>query len=145
MLSTKIFSIFLFLLSLAGIFIGFGITTEFQYEPLGPRPFPVGVLSLIALCSILLFFFAEDTDVKWPKFEVFLRLFILALSFFAFFLLFEYIGFMLSSGLFILVVALLFDAKFIKALIFSVLCSVTLYYCFDTLLQITLPIGFILE
>ena len=145
MISTKIFSVLLLVLSLLGIYVGWGITTEFQYEPLGPRPFPVGALVLIAFCSVLLYFFAEDTDVEWPKFKVVLRLVILAISFFAFFLLFEYLGFMLSSGLFMLIVALLFGASFIKALIFSALCSVVLYYCFDTLLQITLPVGFIFE
>ncbi|WP_297195570.1 tripartite tricarboxylate transporter TctB family protein [uncultured Campylobacter sp.] len=145
MLSTKIFSVLLLVLSLFGIYIGWGITTEFQYEPLGPRPFPIGALVLIALCSVLLFFFAEDTNVQWPKFAVAKRLIILAISFFAFYLLFEYIGFIISSGLFMLIIALLFGANFIKALIFSVLCSTILYYCFDALLQITLPVGFIFE
>ncbi len=145
MISTKIFSVLLLILSLLGIYVGWGITTEFQYEPLGPRPFPVGALFLIAICSVLLFFFAEDTDVKWPNFAVAKRLIILAISFFGFYLLFEYIGFILSSGLFMLIIALLFGANFIKALIFSVLCSLILYYCFDSLLQITLPLGIIFE
>ncbi|TQR30648.1 tripartite tricarboxylate transporter TctB family protein [Campylobacter sp. MIT 99-7217] len=143
MISTRILASILIVLSLAGIYIGWGITTPFSYEPLGPRPFPIGTLILLTFCSFLLFFFAEDTNVKWPDTKLLKKLVALVLSFFIFAFCFEYLGFIICSGLLMFVMALLFGTNIIKALIFSALASVILYYCFDDLLQITLPSGYI--
>lgn len=141
MLSTRIFAGILFVISLIGIYIGWGIHSEFNYEPVGPRPFPVGTLILIAVCSILLFFFAEDTEVEWGNFKFWKKFIVLTLSLLAYALLFEFLGFMICTAFLMFIMALLCNASFIKALIFSIPSSIILYYLFDTLLQITLPLG----
>ncbi|EHV4789416.1 hypothetical protein I9Q68_08755 [Campylobacter coli] len=56
MSSIRIVAGILLVISLIGIYIGWNIHSDFNYEPLGPRPFPVGTLILIALCSIFLVF-----------------------------------------------------------------------------------------
>lgn len=145
MVSTRIFASLLIVLSLLGVYYGWGIVTQFSYEPLGPRPFPIGTLVLIALCAILLFFFAENTNVQWPSFKVFQRLIALIISLFIFAFLFEYLGFIPCSILLIFAMALIFRATLIKALIFAILSGLFLYYFFDTLLQITLPLGYIFD
>ncbi len=143
MFSTKICSLVLFSLSLIGVYIGWGIQTEFSYEPLGPRPFPVATLALLALCSLLLFFFQEKSNIKWYAFDVWKKLIALIIAFCIFAFLFEYLGFVLSSIFFIFCVSLLFQAKLFPAFIFAVCCSISIYYLFDSILQITLPIGLI--
>lgn len=36
------------------MFIAWQIHSEYAYEPVGPRPFPVGIIGLMLLCSVLL-------------------------------------------------------------------------------------------
>lgn len=38
-MSDRIFAGFWLLLCIGGLFIGWGIQSEYSYEPLGPRPF----------------------------------------------------------------------------------------------------------
>ena len=66
MISIRIFSVILLALCSFLIYQGLGIKTEFSYEPLGPRPFPIIALILIALGAFSLFFFFEETEIKWP-------------------------------------------------------------------------------
>lgn len=49
MSSIRIVAGILLVISLIGIYIGWNIHSDFNYEPLGPRPFPVGTLILIAV------------------------------------------------------------------------------------------------
>ena len=143
MLSTRIFAGILFILALLGIYIGWGIHSDFNYEPLGPRPFPIGTLSLIALCSILLFFFSKNTKVKWGNLFLWKKLIILAFSFFIYAFCFEFLGFVICTAFLMFVISLLFNASLLKGLLFSVVSSFILYYFFGELLRITLPSGFI--
>lgn len=145
MLSTRIFSIFLLLLSAFLIYYGWDINPKFVYEPLGPKPFPIVSLFLIMVCCILLLFFAEDTHVQWGDFQLWKKLIALIASLFIFAWVFEYLGFIVSSFLLMFVMALIFQAKLLHALIFSAIASVIFYYAFDELLQITLPWGELLE
>jgi putative tricarboxylic transport membrane protein len=36
------------------MFIAWQIHSEYAYEPVGPRPFPLGIIGLMLLCSVLL-------------------------------------------------------------------------------------------
>lgn len=145
MLSTRIFATVLIISSITLFIIGQAIVTEFNYEPLGPRPFPLATLFLIACCSILLFFFAEKTHVQWCPFKVNLRLayFALCICFYA--SVFELLGFMIATALFVFFVSLAFKAKPIFAGLFGIFIGLLFYYLFDTLMQITLPLGLIFE
>ncbi len=133
MSSIRIVAGILLVISLIGIYIGWNIHSDFNYEPLGPRPFPVGTLILIALCSIFLVFFSEDTKVKWGDFILWKKLIVLTLAF------------LICTIFLIFTITLLFGATLIKAIVFSISSSIILYYLFNTLLQITLPFGFIFD
>lgn len=145
MRSTKFFTIFLFLLCVFLIYNGWEIHTEYNYEPLGPKPFPIASLFLIALCAVLLFFFAEDTDVHWGDLHLWKKLLIFVSALFIFAVIFEYLGFMIAASCLIFVIALLFEAKLVYAFIFATIIGVSFYYICENLLQITLPFGLIFE
>ncbi|ARJ57270.1 tripartite tricarboxylate transporter TctB family protein [Campylobacter cuniculorum] len=145
MISIRIFSVILLALCSFLIYQGLGIKTEFSYEPLGPRPFPIIALILIALGAFSLFFFFEETEIKWPDLALAKKTAFLIVNLFAFAFLFEYLGFIFSSMIFIFLTSLIFKAKWLYALIFAILASVLLYYLFDDLMQITLPAGQIFE
>ncbi len=141
MISIRIFSILLFALCSFLTYQSLGINTEFSYEPLGPRPFPLIALNLIALGAIFLFFFFEKTEIRWPDLALGKKTLFLVIILFIFAFLFEYLGFIFSSMIFIFVASLIFKAKWLYALIFSVIGSLLFYYLFDDLMQITLPLG----
>lgn len=141
--STKIFSLIVFVLCLLGIYIGWDLSTPFHYEPLGPRPFPLGSLALIALCCVLLFFWGDKTEVFWGDKTLLKNNCILALAFFGLVLSFEEIGFILSTAVFSFVCSLLFGARFKQAALYSILQSCFLFYAFERWLDVTLPIGYI--
>lgn len=141
MLSIRIFSLLFIFLSLVLFYYGLGIKSEFNYEPLGPTPFPLAILVLIALCNVLLLFFSEHTNIQWAGLRIMQKLGLLLLNFFGYAFVFEIFGFLLASAIFIFVTSLIFGARFFSALIFAVLCSLGLFYLFDICLQITLPLG----
>lgn len=141
MLSIRIFSLLFIFLSLVLIYYGLDIKNTFSYEPLGPRPFPLVTLILIALCNVLLLFFSEHTKIQWPSVRLIRSLALLLLNLFCYALAFETLGFLLASMIFIFFTALIFGTRLVSALIFAILCSLALFYLFDICLQITLPLG----
>ncbi|EJV7019188.1 tripartite tricarboxylate transporter TctB family protein [Campylobacter coli] len=92
-----------------------------------------------------MFFFSEDTKVKWGDFILWKKLIVLTLAFLIYALFFEFLGFIICTIFLIFTITLLFGATLIKAIVFSISSSIILYYLFNTLLQITLPFGFIFD
>lgn len=65
-MSDRIFAGIWLLLCIAGLFIAWQIQSEYSYEPVGPRPFPLGIIGLMALCALALLLRHPDT-VSWPR------------------------------------------------------------------------------
>ncbi|MGS2716279.1 tripartite tricarboxylate transporter TctB family protein, partial [Klebsiella quasipneumoniae subsp. similipneumoniae] len=53
-MSDRIFAGVWLLLCTGGLFIAWQIHSEYSYEPVGPRPFPLGIIGLMLLCSALM-------------------------------------------------------------------------------------------
>ena len=53
-MSDRIFAGVWLLLCIGGLFIAWQIHSEYSYEPVGPRPFPLGIIGLMLLCSALM-------------------------------------------------------------------------------------------
>ncbi|WP_447874279.1 tripartite tricarboxylate transporter TctB family protein [Serratia fonticola] len=123
-----------------GLFIGWGIQSEYSYEPLGPRPFPLAILSLMALCAALLLL-RRPQLVEWPHKNVLQRLLVLVITLVLYAWGFEWLGFPLATTLLTFSIGLLFQASIKAALISGVIMGVSLFYAFDYLLDVTLPLG----
>ncbi|CAM4010165.1 tripartite tricarboxylate transporter TctB family protein [Campylobacter hepaticus] len=141
--SIKIIAGILLIISLIGIYKGLSIHSDFNYEPLGPRAFPIGILILISFFSLFLIFISKNNGLKWGDFIFWKKFIILTLALLLYAIFFELLGFMLCTFLLIFIMTLLFKTTLPKACIFSILSSIILYYFFDNVLQITLPFGFI--
>ncbi|ATG16907.1 TPA: tripartite tricarboxylate transporter TctB family protein [Providencia alcalifaciens] len=139
-MSQRIFAIVWLILCGIGLYIGWGIQSEFTYEPLGPRPFPIAILSLMTLCALALLFGRQEA-VEWPKPYVLRRLILLIIALVIYAWAFEWLGFPLATTLLTISVALLFGATPIAALISGPILGILLFYAFDKLLDVTLPIG----
>ncbi|BEN31444.1 tripartite tricarboxylate transporter TctB family protein [Serratia nevei] len=139
-MSDRIFAGFWLLLCIGGLFIGWGIQSEYSYEPLGPRPFPLAILSLMALCAALLLL-RRPQAVEWPHNKVLQRLLVLVITLVLYAWGFEWLGFPLATALLTFSIGLLFQASLPAAAISGVVMGATLYYAFDQLLDVTLPLG----
>ncbi|CDG97644.1 tripartite tricarboxylate transporter TctB family protein [Xenorhabdus bovienii] len=139
-MSDRIFAVVWLVLCGIGLTIGWGIHSEYSYEPLGPRPFPIAIISLMALCSLLLLF-KKPEPTQWPTAQVLRRLLLLITSLVVYAWTFEWLGFPLATTLLTISVALLFNAKLPAAIISGVFLGVSLFFAFDRLLDVTLPLG----
>ncbi|HIE6454930.1 TPA: tripartite tricarboxylate transporter TctB family protein [Serratia marcescens] len=139
-MSDRIFAGFWLLLCIGGLFIGWGIQSEYSYEPLGPRPFPLAILSLMALCAALLLL-RRPQAVEWPHNKVLQRLLVLMITLVLYAWGFEWLGFPLATALLTFSIGLLFQASLPAAAISGVVMGAALYYAFDRLLDVTLPLG----
>ncbi|PJG57557.1 tripartite tricarboxylate transporter TctB family protein [Aeromonas cavernicola] len=139
-MSDRIFATIWLLLCLAGAAIAWQIQTEYSYEPLGPRPFPLGIISLMALCALLLLKRQPD-PVSWPPLRTLRQLAIMVAALAGYATGFEWLGFPLATALLTFVLGRLFGAT-VKAALLSGICSgLLLYVAFDKLLDVTLPLG----
>ncbi|PHM70038.1 tripartite tricarboxylate transporter TctB family protein [Xenorhabdus kozodoii] len=139
-MSDRIFATVWLVLCGIGLIIGWGIHSEYSYEPLGPRPFPIAIISLIALCALLLLFKKPD-PVHWPAPPVLRRLVLLIALLAIYAGSFEWLGFPLATTLLTICMALLFNATFPAAIISGVFLGSSLFFVFDRLLDVTLPVG----
>ncbi len=65
-MSDRIFAGIWLLLCIAGLFIAWQIQSEYSYEPVGPRPFPMLLLGLMAICAVMMLLRKPDL-VQWPS------------------------------------------------------------------------------
>ncbi|AUH02480.1 tripartite tricarboxylate transporter TctB family protein [Pectobacteriaceae bacterium CE70] len=139
-MSDRLFAGIWLLLCLAGLYIGWGIQSEYSYEPVGPRPFPIGILLLMSICAIFMLIRKSDT-VSWPHYMLLKRLLTLIVALFVYAWWFERLGFPLDTALLAFCIGMLFGATWWAAAISGCVMGVFLFYAFDRLLDVTLPIG----
>ncbi|AJJ21196.1 MULTISPECIES: tripartite tricarboxylate transporter TctB family protein [Yersinia] len=139
-MSDRIFASIWILLCISGLFIGWGIQSEYSYEPLGPRPFPMAILALMTLCAVLLLLHKPDV-IAWPHAKVLHRLLVMVITLVLYAWGFESLGFPLATALLTFSIALLFKAKVWVAALSGVVLGASLFYAFDYLLDVTLPLG----
>ncbi|WP_075181347.1 tripartite tricarboxylate transporter TctB family protein [Pantoea sp. 1.19] len=139
-MSDKLFGGVWLLLCLGGLVIGWGITTEYSYEPVGPRPFPLVILALMALCAVGLLLRKPDS-VRWPDRRVLRRLLAMMVMLMAYGWVFESLGFPLATALLTCGIAMLFGASWWAGALSGIISGLLLFYSFDRLLDVTLPIG----
>ncbi|NQS88076.1 MULTISPECIES: tripartite tricarboxylate transporter TctB family protein [Pantoea] len=139
-MSDRIFATLWLLMCLAGLVIAWQIQSEYSYEPVGPRPFPLILLSLMAFCALMLLLRKPD-DIQWPTAATMKRLVALAVMMLVYGGMFETLGFPLSTSLLTFGLGMLFGARWWAALLSGAVMGWSLFYAFDRLLDVTLPAG----
>lgn len=130
------------LLGLSGLIAWAALQLEvpFQYEPLGPKAFPVILAGILALSALWLLF-KPSKDDWFPSREVLLKL-LLALGLMAgYAFLFERAGFIVATFLIGAVFSWLFSEPPLRAAVFALVMSVVSYFLLTTLLQLNVPAG----
>lgn len=112
----------------------------FSYEPLGPRAFPMLLSIFIAFCGLVLLFKGQYHSAPLAT-KTRIRLALLALSLLGYAILFIPLGFIIATSLAILAIGSLFGASPAPLLSASIIAPITLYFLFDQLLDVVLPLG----
>ncbi len=143
-MSDRIFAGIWLLLCISGLFIAWGIQSEYSYEPVGPRPFPMIILGLMAICALCLLLRKPDV-IHWPKRGTLVRLLLLIITLGLYSALFESLGFPVSTTLLTFAIGMLFGARWWAAALSGVIMGGVLFFAFDRLLEVTLPLGSMLS
>lgn len=139
-MSDRIFAGIWLLLCIAGLFIAWQIQSEYSYEPVGPRPFPMLLLGLMAICAVMMLLRKPDL-VQWPSAATLKKLLLMCVMLMVYGWLFERLGFAACTTLLTFGIGLLFGARWWAAAVSGVVMGVALFYAFDRLLDVTLPVG----
>lgn len=143
--SERIFSWVLLLVALFLLSLAWGYDAPIAYDPLGPKPYPVLILSLMAACCLFLAVrpikATPDTDTL-PLPVKKLALCVLFLLCYA--ILFEMLGFIITTALMAFGVGKLFGGKTKACVISAIVLGAGFYTLFDLLLDVTLPGGFLM-
>lgn len=140
----RLFSGLMGLVSLFFIYLAIGYVAPIAYDPIGPRPYPILIFSLLAFGAFVVAFrpasFTKAIDLELTK-PIIKNLILCSLALLVYGLIFEGLGFILSTILMCFAVGLLFAGNPVKSIIFSVLISIGLYILFDIFLDVKLPLG----
>ena len=140
----RIFSGLLLVVSLIMLVMAWGYTAPIAYDPIGPRPYPVMLLVLLAILSAVVAFrpakFAETIEMGLTK-PIIKNLVLCTVVMTLYAVLFEMLGYILATALMAWAVGVLFGGKWHKALIASVIMAVATYFLFNGPLEVSLPAG----
>lgn len=142
-MADRIFAAIWLALTVAYAFAARDYVAPYSYEPIGPRAFPLLLSVISAVCSIWLLVrpdrFAETLYGLPPG--GLLKALVLAVALVAYGVVFEWLGFPLSTFLVTMVIGRLFRGEWIRILVAGAGLGVGLYVLFDRLLDVTVPLG----
>jgi putative tricarboxylic transport membrane protein len=121
--------------------VAWGFQAPFSYDPVGPRAYPLLLLTLMA-ASALWLLCKPSGEATLPISWTLARKVALCIgALLAYALLFEPLGFILSTALAGFSLGLLFGGGPLLSAISGALMGVLLYLLFDYLLDVPLPLG----
>lgn len=120
--------------------LAWGFQAPFAYDPVGPRAYPLLLLSLMAAGSIWLLLKPGLLEQRLNPTAA-LRALLCIAALLAYALLFEVLGFVISTTLATFAIGLLFTGRLLPCAISGVLMGALLYVLFDHLLDVPLPLG----
>ncbi|WP_372743058.1 tripartite tricarboxylate transporter TctB family protein [Neptunomonas sp.] len=130
------------LLVLSGLIVWAALQLEvpFQYEPLGPKAFPVILGALLAMTSIWLIIKPDEN--KWhPSSEIVKKMLIGLVLMIVYAALFERAGFIVATFIVGGVFSWLFGETPKRAGLYALVMSVISYFMLTSLLQLNVPSG----
>lgn len=120
--------------------LAWGFQAPFAYDPVGPRAYPLLLLSLMAAGSLWLVFKPGQLELRF-NLQTIKRGLLCICVLLSYALLFESLGFVISTALGAFALGLLFSGRVLPCAISGVFMGVVLYSLFDLLLDVPLPLG----
>ncbi|WP_394165209.1 tripartite tricarboxylate transporter TctB family protein [Neptunomonas phycophila] len=136
----RIFAGALLLLSGLIVWAALKLDVPFQYEPLGPKAFPVILGVILAITSVWLLIKPSKND--WhPSKEILGKILAGLVLLTVYAALFEHAGFIVATFIVGGVFSWLFGEKPIRAGVYALVMSVISYFLLSSLLQLNVPSG----
>ena len=135
----RAFGVFLFLLGAYVIYGGLSIEVPFSYDPLGPKAFPVFLGVLLSALSLVII--AKPEKSHFPQSNIQLKTAFIVVLLVVYSLAFDFLGFLLSTGLLVFFMSRIFQGTTKQALGSAVGVSLSVYALFGILLDVALPMG----
>jgi len=140
MRSDRVFGAILLAFAIAMGVLASQFQAPFAYEPIGPSKYPMLLAVLIGLSAVWLIVRPGD-EAHWPDGALWAKIFAMFVSLLGYAFLFEPLGFMLATGLLTVALGLLYGGSLKKCIVGGVAMGPGLYFLFDRLLDVTLPLG----
>lgn len=141
-MSDRIFAAVWLMVCLLLMVVGWSIQSEFSYEPVGPRAYPLLILALMTACSVAILLQRGEV-IDWPRKPVCMRIGLMVLALFVYALVFEWLGFAIATAVMSIAIGRLFDGKWPHCVISGAALGAGLFFFFDRLLDVPLPVGLI--
>lgn len=119
---------------------GYGLEAPFAYEPVGPKAFPLLTAAVIAVCGLILTIRGGGVVPQTGP-GVNRALLGLCVSLLAYALLFQPLGFIISTTLLMIPIAMIFGARWWQGLLTGAIMAAASYLLFDRVLAVVLPAG----
>jgi putative tricarboxylic transport membrane protein len=120
--------------------LAWGYKAQVEYEPVGPRAFPLLLAALIALCGLWLTFKPAHRAHFGSGFQM-RSVALCALFVVLYAVLFQVLGFVLATALMSIPVGRIFGGSWKQSVLTGIGMGVVLFVLFDTLLDVVLPAG----
>jgi putative tricarboxylic transport membrane protein len=130
----------LILLAMTYFLIGSGYETDLLVDPLGPKSYPMMLGAALGLFSLYLLV-RPDTHAGWHGWHQWRRQILALTALVIYGIIFDYVGFIVSSVLASGFLAWLMGARPRDALLIGLGASVLLYFTFNHFLGLPLPAG----
>jgi putative tricarboxylic transport membrane protein len=139
-MSDRVFAALWLAFCAAVAWLAWKIEAPFSYEPIGPRAFPLLLCGVMAASAGWLLF-KPDREPDWPRGALRVKAAVLVIAFLAYAFLFEWLGFPLATALATVAVGRLFEGSWKAVVAGGAGLGVGLWFFFDKLLDVTLPLG----
>ena len=137
----RLFSGVLLLAVLGLLYMAWGYTAPIAYDPLGPRPYPMLILGLLAVCCLFLILRPRGEPINLGYTPAILKKVGLCIACMAAYaVLFEVLGFPLTTALMAFAVGKLFGGRTVPNMISGAVMGGSLYLLFDIFLDVPLPL-----
>lgn len=140
----RIFAIMFLLFFTFCIIETYMLKVAFSPDPLGPKAFPYIVSILGVISAVFLFIFPSENKENFIEGDK-RKLLTIGCLLLSYALVFEPLGFMISTFFITSFVSMMLKIKPLWALIYAAILSVGGYYFFTEILQLNLPLGLIIE
>lgn len=139
-MTDRILGVLALLVAAAMAIAAWGYAAPIDYEPVGPRAFPLLVAVLIALCGAWLVAKPGPAAV-FPKGAQLRNVALFAAAVVLYGILFQWLGFSVATALLALPVGYVFGGTWRQSVTTGAALGIVLFLLFDKLLDVVLPLG----